>query len=160
MSKTQIIMLIVCAALLGGAAFYFANKGDSMEKQTATIVVDAVTAISDGWDASELKAWADPGLIKAMGSQGQSAEQLMRIYSVLGKLKEAPECVVHTTGSFMKNQERHHTISYDCSAEYEKGPAKISITLSKAESATEWQIYYINIHSDVFANGQVQEGTQ
>lgn len=145
---------------LGAIAFYFASRGDSIETQTLHVAEAAITAISDKWDADELKAWADPGLIKAMGSQGQSAEMLMQIYSALGQLKEEPECTVHTTGSFMKNRERHSTISYQCDATYEKGPAKVAITLSKAESAAEWQIYYINIHSDVFANGQKQEEAQ
>ncbi len=160
MSRNRIIALVLSAVMLGAVAFFFASRGESIESQTAKVVVDAVTAISDGWDVAELKAWADPGLIKAMGSQGQSAEQLMQIYSALGKLKEEPECSLHSVGSFMKNRERHSTISYNCAASYEKGPAKVVITLSKAESAAEWQIYYINIHSDVFANGQAQEGMQ
>lgn len=160
MSRNQIILLVLGIIAVGAAVFYFATKGESIESQTAHVAEDAITAISDGWDAEELKAWADPGLIKAMGSQGQSAEMLMQIYSALGKLKEKPKCVVHTTGSFMKKSERHNTISYECAVSYEKGPAKVAITLSKAQSAAEWHIYYINIHSDVFADWQKQEETQ
>lgn len=160
MKKNQIAIVILVVMLLGGIGFYFATKGESIESQVGHIAEDAIMAISDGWDTEELKTWSDPGLIKAMGSQGQSAEQLMRIYSALGQLKEKPECGLHSSGSFMKNRERHKTISYNCAAKYEKGPAKIALTLSKADSADEWHIYYINFHSDVFVNGQEQEGTQ
>lgn len=143
--------MVVLFAAIAAAAYYFIPRSN-YEQETAPFVVDAITAISDGWDVEELKAWSDPGLIKAMASQGQSAEQLMGIYSVLGKLKEAPNCHARATGMTMKNSERHDTVSHECTAEYEKGQAKISITVIKAQSAKEWQIYYINIHSDVFAN--------
>jgi hypothetical protein len=146
--KATIVVLII--VLLAGTAYFLSGRKSSEEIETESVIVNAIMAISDKWDAEELKAWADPGLIKAMGSQGQSAEQLMEIYSALGKLKSAPVCKVHTTGTFMKGGERHHTVSYDCAGDYEKGPASISLTLSKSESATEWRIYYINIHSDVF----------
>lgn len=146
--KAGIWIAIILA--IGVGAFFFYPKS-AIELETNPIVVEAVNAISESWNGEALRARADPGLIKAMASQGQSAEDLLHIYSVLGKLKQQPDCKVHNTGSFMKGGERHNTISYECAAEYEKGPAMVAMTLSKSETATKWFIYYINIHSDAFA---------
>lgn len=120
-----------------------------------TAAIETVAAISQGWSIDVLKARADPGLIKAMSSQGQSAEELLKIYSVLGNLKSAPECKEKNKGSFTKSEEKHTSYSFDCKAEYEKAPAVVSITLQKSDSETEWKIYYINVHSDIF--GEVIE---
>lgn len=151
MSRSTLVIVILGIAALAAGGFYFMS-GKGLEAETTPIAVTAITTISDGWDVDELKAWSDPGLIRAMASQGQSAEQLMGIYSALGKLKQEPECVARATGMTMKNRERHDTVTHECKADYENGEAKISLTLIKAKSAAEWQIYYINIQSDVFAS--------
>jgi hypothetical protein len=148
----KVYALLFLTVLVLAVAAYWSFSSNDLEKETVAIAIEAVEAISESWDAEELKARADPGLIKAMSSQGQSVEQLFQIYSVLGKLKQEVDCKVHTTGSFMKGGERHTTISYECGAEYENGEAVVFITLKRAESATEWQIYYINIRSDTFSN--------
>lgn len=146
--------LVVVAACAG--AFLFSCTG-KLEKETAGIVVADISAISEKWDAATLKSLADPGLIKAMGSQGQSAEELLKIYSALGKLKQPAECKFHATQVFMKGGVEHTTVSYDCAATYDKGEAAISITLIKGEGETKWLIYYINIHSDIFGGGDIIE---
>lgn len=149
MKPKWIVLVLVVVAV---AAFLIRQHTTKTDAEEIQVAVEAITAISESWNVDVLKARADPGLIKAMGSQGQSAEELLRIYSVLGKLKQPPVCAVRTTGEFMKGGERHHTVSFECNAEYEKGPAAFSLTLQNSESAPEWLIYYINLRSDVFGD--------
>lgn len=146
----------VVLAMIGLAVAYYLGQGTetSVARKTA---VELITAISDGWRVEELKKRSDPGLIAAMSSQGQSAEELMKIYSVLGALKQAPTCNVKTSGEFMKENERHLTMSMECDAEYEKGRAVISLTLSRAQSSEQWVLYYINIRSEALGGGEVIE---
>lgn len=149
MKKIWIVLVVAAVAV---AAFLIRQHTKEKDAEEIQVAVEAVSAISEHWNVDVLKARADPGLIKAMGSQGQSAEELLRIYSTLGALKQPPVCVVRTTGEFMKGGERHHTVSFECNAEYEKGPAAVSLTLQNSESAPEWLIYYINLRSDVFGD--------
>lgn len=153
-SKFALILAAVAAICIGSYLFLSSGK---LEKETSGIVVEDISAISEKWDAEALKSRADPGLIKAMASQGQSAEELLKIYSALGNLKQPASCKFHATQAFMKGGVSHTTVSYDCSADYDKGEAVISLTLIKGDNETKWLIYYINIHSDVFGGGDIIE---
>ncbi len=143
-------------ALLGVVGAYIMLHHATSTAETDAVAVDNITAISGTWSIDVLKERTDPGLISAMSSQGQSAEELLKIYSVLGKLTKPAECKVHNTGETIKNKEHHVTISYDCEAEYEKGPAVVSLTLIKADSQKKWLIYYINIRSDALGGDVIE----
>lgn len=147
-AKSVLIVLMVVAVLAG--VFFYVESSRKTDKETTSIAEESIAAISARWDVEELKRRADPGLINAMASQGQSAEELVKVYSALGPLKSPPSCHVRTTGQFMKEQKPHSTISFECMGNYEKGQAVISLTLSKADEEEKWVIYYLNIHSDVF----------
>lgn len=141
-------------ALIGfiivAAAGYFYFRDSRNEQAAVALAGEYIELVSREWNAGTLKELADPGLIKAMASQGQSAEELLNIYSVLGKLKGSMHCRFISTSSTIKGGERHVMDSFECRGEYDKGPAVVSLTLIKADSAQQWLIYYINVHSDVF----------
>lgn len=149
-------MGLFAAMVLTACAVWFLSGGNTaLEKETKPIAVDYVNAISANWNPDDLRARTDPGLIKAMSSQGQGPEELMKIYSTLGRLKSEVKCLYRSASEFMKGGEQHDTISYECAVTYEKGPAVVALTLTKSRSEKQWLIYYINIHSDVF--GEVIE---
>ena len=149
MKATWLAGIIV---LLGaGAGVYFSLGGNDVEKQTAVIAAKDVTEISESWNGQTLKDMADPGLINAMTSQGQSPEELLKVYSALGKLVAPPECKAKSNSTTIKGGKQHVMIGFECPASYQKGEAVVSLTLTKSESETRWLIYYINIRSDIFA---------
>jgi hypothetical protein len=139
--KVSGIILLIIAVI---AACVYLNF-NSVEKETAIPVTDCVNAISAHWDPAELKERADPGLIKAMSSQGQSVEELFKVYSKLGKPLDTAHCTLKNT-----TNGTYTSATYDCEMTYENGPATITITIRKKDDQKDWQIYYINIKSPFF----------
>ena len=142
---------ILLAVLLAFTTVFLVLKSKQGDRETSAFVTDTINSISDGWHARELVARAEPGLIKAMSSHGQTLSELFSVYRKLGNLTTAPDCHLKDTSQFEGTTDSYITASYSCEAEYDNGHATILITLRHGKTDTAWKVYYINVSSPYFS---------
>ncbi len=144
--------MVIVLAVAAMAIVFFLGAGDKgMEQETSGFVTETVEAISHTWDPQELLTRAEPGLIKAMASQGQGVRDLFAVYSKLGALKASPSCRLKDTAQFKGTADHYVTASYICAAEYANGPGTLLLTVRRGEADSVWRVYYINISSPYFS---------
>ena len=146
---------IIAGTLLiavGITAFIVASgkKEKAIEAETSSFVAETVSAISKDWNADALVSRAEPGLIKAMASQGESVYELFKVYSKLGGPKSDPDC--HLKDTSESGASVVYTLaSYVCDGEYEHGSATLNLTVRRDNSGGDWKVYYIRVESPYFA---------
>jgi len=139
------------------AAFWISGAHErEMERQTVSFAAETVTAISDGWKPELLTERAEPGLIRAMASQGQSVGELFRIYRKLGASTSPPECRFKDTSQFGTGDHSYTTATVTCEGQFDNGPATFLLTLRQHQDSEDWKVYYINISSPKFSAMQSQ----
>lgn len=147
-------MIAGCLLVVGIVAAFIiwsGKKEKEIKAQTSAFVTETVTAISKDWNPDALARRAEPGLIKAMASQGEGIEDLFNVYRKLGNLKDDPDCRLKDTSSFNGAAGSYTTVSYTCNAEYDNGPATLLITLRRVDTRKDWKVYYINVSSPYFS---------
>ena len=95
-----IILLLILAGGIGFAVWHSIEKNQAIERETSDFVTETIGAITESWNPHALTSRAEPGLIKAMTVQGQSIDDLFRVYRNLGSPSAAAECAVKNTTQF------------------------------------------------------------
>lgn len=142
--------LLLITGAIAVAVYQSHERNKQIEQETSDFVTDTINAISEKWDAHALVKRADPGLIKAMGSQGQSVFQLFDVYRNLGVTKSPPNCALKDISTFESTSGSYTSASYNCDAGYENGQATVHITIRRGKSEDDWRVYYLNVDSPLF----------
>jgi len=141
--------LLIIGAI--AALIYLSGRKERMiEAETLPFVEETVEDITHGWNAEKLVSRAEPDLIKAMTSHGQSLYDLFAIYRTLGRVKSDPDCHIKDTSQFYGSSNSYITATYNCEVEFAKGPATVMLVVRRAEHSKDWKVYYINIASPYF----------
>jgi hypothetical protein len=141
---------LLVAGAIAAAVVFSGAKDKDVERETSGFVIETVNAISGEWNPQELIDRAEPGLIDAMASQGQSVSDLFAVYRKLGALQSPPACRLKDTSQFGA-ADSYTTASYSCEAQYDNGSAALLITLRRGKARPEWRVYYLNISSPYFS---------
>jgi len=145
-----IVIVLGCAGLAGYGYLSYKNDGAEVEKETQALAVEYIKAISSLWNPDEAIKRSHPTLSEEMKKNGQSWQDLFKIYQKLGKLKSDVSCQLVNFRSNV-GLPTYTLADYNCNAEYENGHGTISIELVKdSDSQGSFQITTLRIDSPLF----------
>ena len=118
-----------------------------LDKEATTYLTNEVPKIVDHWNSQNLLDRASTNLVAVLKPR-QKLDQLFEMFQQLGSLKQldTPKGSVVTTS--FTGQGTHTVGNYTIQADFEKGPASISVQLLRV--GNDWKINGFYIHSDVF----------
>jgi hypothetical protein len=139
------IFILVIVLLVGGLAILHV-QGRALDRESKAYVDAAIPAIVAKWDINEIERRISPEF-KATLKDGD-LEKVVRFFSKLGKLKEYKGAKGESNIKVLLGKGERITAAYVAYADFERGPAKIKMTLIKHGDG--WQIYGLHINSRVF----------
>lgn len=149
MKKILVVLGISFAVILcacGLSIAYLAYRSNRLDMESKKYADIAIMAIVKDWSEEEAIQRASPELQKAVTREEMN--RFFDIYRRLGKLKKYEGTIGQSNISFSLGHEKEITACYNASAEFEGGPANITIYLIKHDDT--WQILRFNIDSKVF----------
>lgn len=140
-----IFLVIIIAGLIGAATF--ATRQYMMDKDSAQYANDAMKAIATDWDASQLINRAHPKMLE--NAKPEAFAELFDSVREIGALKQLKPCQGQSGLNYTVGGGFTTSASYVCVAEFEHGPATLTLALLK-EKGAPWQIASLNIDSPFF----------
>lgn len=133
-----IIAGIVSAVILG-------KEGASLDTESRAYADSSIMAIVSDWDKNELQTRASSEFL--MITPPPDLERLFAKFRTLGRLKTYNGS--RGQARIMFNQAgKSVTAIYEASADFETGPARITLTLIKRIDG--WRIYGFHVNSNAF----------
>lgn len=123
-----------------------AIKGNSLDKESRQYVDRTIPAIVSTWEIAEIQNRASPEF-KAAVNDGD-LEKLLRKFRRLGKFKAYQGAKGQANMSVTTQNGKVISAAYIANAEFDSGPAEISLSLIK--HGDQWQILGIRINSRLF----------
>lgn len=149
MKKTLMILggiFAVAVVVIVGAIVFAAVKGPALDRESKQYAEATLPAIISQWDIQALQARTSPEFKAAVSDE--VLEKLIRIYQKLGKLKEYKGTNGQANVSLTLQQGTVISARYIANADFEAGPATITLDLIK--HGDQWQILSLRIDSKVF----------
>lgn len=138
-----IFLVLIVAGIVTGAIL--AKEGASLDAESHNYVDSSVTAIVSNWDQNELLTRASSGFLVNMPPS--DVDRLFAKLRTLGRLKTYNGSQGQARISF--NQTGKTIVAnYVASAEFDTGPAQISLTLIKNFGG--WKIHWFYVSSKAF----------
>ncbi len=149
MKKTLMVLggifVVVIVIVVIGIVFS-AVKGQALDRESKQYVDAAIPAIAAQWDIRALQERASPEFKTAVNDE--DLEKLIRMYQRLGKLQQYQGSKGDANLSLTNQRGKVITAHYITNAEFDTGPATITLDLIKHDD--QWQILRMNVNSKVF----------
>jgi hypothetical protein len=119
-----------------------------IKKESEGFVTQAVSAIANDWSPANFNKYADDTL----KSQKETSAMLTS-YRKLGKLNQPVNCSMQdfTTYKYKETSAVYVAATYQCSAEFEKAPATIQLTIYRLSDKDAWKINSFTLNSSYIA---------
>ena len=140
-----VLAALVAAIFYGG---YLVVRTNALAKDAAEYTDKAIRAVTDPWSADEFVKRAAPELLRQVGPQFMP--KLFAWYAGLGKLKSLDRPAGRVgSGAYPGTSIRGAWAAYSAHAEFDAGPAEITLTLKRQGEG--WQIANIQISAQAFS---------
>lgn len=140
-----VLVSIVVAIVYGG---YLVVRTNALARDAAEYTEKAIRAVADPWSADEFAKRAAPELLRQVGPGFMP--KLFAWYAGLGRLKSLdPPAGRVGSGAYPGTAIAGTWANYSAHAEFDAGPAEITLTLKRQEEG--WQIANIQITAQAFS---------
>lgn len=141
------VLAACCLVCCGGAIFFgrgFVEKGMAAYKDAQAYADESIRAIAKTWDVNELEKRASPEFKgeephHAMAGRMEDCKERLGSLESVGKT----ESFSFNTGA-TTSEGAYQQVTMRIRAEFEKGPAEITITVAKAPAG--WQINQFRVN--------------
>ena len=141
-----VLAALVAAIFYGG---YLVVRTNALARDAAEYTDKAIRAVADPWSADEFVKRAAPELLRQAGPQFMP--KLFAWYAGLGKLKSLDRPAGRVgSGAYPGTAIRGTWADYSAHAEFDAGPAEITLTLKR--QGEDWQIANIQISAQAFSH--------
>ena len=141
-----VLVALVAAIFYSG---YLVVRTNALAKDAAEYTDKAIRAVTDPWSADEFVKRAAPELLRQVGPQFMP--KLFAWYAGLGKLKSLDRPAGRVgSGAYPGTAIRGTWANYSAHAEFDAGPAEITLTLKR--QGEDWQIANIQISAQAFSH--------
>jgi len=139
--------LLVIMTIALGIAFY---KGSALDDESRKYVEATVPPILSTWSVAKLKESSSPQLLEVLENGAETTARLFEKLSTLGQLQKFYD----VTGEASMNASTEHgnsiTANYTAKADFENGPAIITISLIRLNE--KWLLLRLNVNSEALLN--------
>lgn len=139
-------LFVVALIGLGSCAIPLAMQGAGLDEESRAYADRIVPEVVTTWDKSALEGELSPEFLEV--STGKQLDEFFTLYTKLGALESLDEAQGQSNIRWFLGEETQITAVYMIDAEFENGPAQITLTLVKHGS--EWQVAGFHVSSDYF----------
>jgi hypothetical protein len=141
----NVVLAALIVAIIYGA--YLIARTNALARDASEYTEKAIRAMADPWSADEFVKRAAPETLRQGGEKFMP--ELFAYYSGLGKLKSLDKPAGRVgSGAYPGTAIKGAWADYSAHAEFDTGPAEISLTLKRQGAG--WQIANIQISAEAF----------
>src|SRR5258705_5715655 len=122
-----------------------AYRGTALDHESRAFVDESLPRILDGWNDEALIAVATPQLLRS--ASREDLDHVFATYMRLGRLLHYEPATGQATMSYTTKNGSEVTGRYVARAEFENGPASISVLITKRQE--KWLIHGLQVNSKV-----------